>query len=59
MRVLFRASVQALDGVHDTQPNADGALPRLMCEAGFSTVVEVKQVRTATGSISIWIARPG
>lgn len=59
MRVLFRASVQALDGVHDTQPNADGVLPRLMREAGFTTVVEVKQVRTATGSICIWIARPG
>jgi ubiquinone/menaquinone biosynthesis C-methylase UbiE len=58
MRLLFRASVQALDGVEDTQPNADGVLSELLREAGFKTIVEVEQIRTATGSICIWIARP-
>lgn len=57
MRTLFRVTVQALDGVEDTQPNADGALPRLMAEAGFEVVDELARVNTATGSISIWTAR--
>ena len=35
MRVLFRGTVQAIDGVHDTQPNADGCLPELIEASGF------------------------
>src|SRR3546814_16296019 len=38
MRLLFRLTIQQLDGVQDTQPNADGLLPVLMREAGFSDV---------------------
>ncbi len=33
-RWLFRHTVQSLDGVEDTQPNADGILPVLMREVG-------------------------
>jgi ubiquinone/menaquinone biosynthesis C-methylase UbiE len=58
MRALFRHTVQRLDGVADTQPNADGVLPRLMAEAGFAAVAEAAVVPTATGSISIYIATP-
>lgn len=56
MRFLFRRTVQALDGVADTQPNADGVLPGLMTQAGFAQVEERKIVPTLTGSISIYAA---
>ena len=56
MRRLFRATVQSLDGVDDTQPNADGVLPELINEAGFAGVREVRVIPTATGSISILTA---
>ncbi len=57
MRTLFRTTVQALDGVTDTQPNADGVLPTLMRRAGFGHVDELKAISTPTGSISIVVAR--
>lgn len=57
MRRLFRATVQALDGVADTQPNADGVLPKLIEKAGFAHVNETKVTSTMTGSISILAAR--
>jgi ubiquinone/menaquinone biosynthesis C-methylase UbiE len=53
MRKLFRVTIQNLDGRADTQPNADGALPLLMSDAGFSDVHESRQFDTVTGSISI------
>jgi len=56
MRVLFRLTVQSFDGVENTQPNADGVLPSLIEQAGFSNVREVAVVRTLTGSISILAA---
>lgn len=56
MRRLFRATVQSLDGVEDTQPNADGMLPELISEAGFTGVLEARVIPTATGSISILTA---
>lgn len=55
MRRLFRMTVQQLDGVSDTQPNADGALSRLMSEAGLDAE-ETQVFRTATGSISLFRA---
>ena len=58
MRLAFRI-VQAVDGRQDTQPNADGILPQLMSEAGFSDVREVEVVSTVTGSISVYVARRG
>ncbi len=57
MRALFRATVQALDGVEDTQPNADGVLLSLMEQAGFMHIEEVRVIPTPTGSISIFKAR--
>ncbi len=55
MRFLFRRTVQALDGITDTQPNADGILPTLMRRAGFSNVEEVETIPTPTGSLSIYV----
>ncbi|MEW9547339.1 class I SAM-dependent methyltransferase [Nonomuraea sp. NPDC050783] len=55
MRLAFRV-VQLADGVADTQPNADGVLPRLMSEAGFVDVREAEVVSTISGSISIYVA---
>lgn len=56
MRFLFRCTVQALDGVVDTQPNADGVLLELMKHAGFAHVEEQEVFQTPTGSISLYVA---
>jgi 16S rRNA G1207 methylase RsmC len=56
MRFAFR-QVQTLDGVANTQPNADGVLPELMTEAGFVEVRENVVIPTPTGSISLYSAR--
>ncbi|MFE7595186.1 class I SAM-dependent methyltransferase [Kitasatospora sp. NPDC057512] len=56
MRLAFRI-VQFADGKEDTQPNADGILPRLITEAGFEGVREVDTVATVTGSMSFYTAR--
>jgi len=53
MRKLFRATIQQLDGISDTQPNADGVLIPLMSRAGFVEVRELRKFNTVTGSISI------
>ncbi|MFD7455418.1 class I SAM-dependent methyltransferase [Kitasatospora sp. NPDC059827] len=55
MRLAFRI-VQLADGKEDTQPNADGILPRLIAEAGFHGVREAETVATVTGSMSIYVA---
>jgi ubiquinone/menaquinone biosynthesis C-methylase UbiE len=55
MKFAFR-QVQALDGVSNTQPNADGILPQLMRDAGFSQVQENTVIPTPTGSISLYSA---
>jgi len=55
MRTCFRL-VQLFDGKEDTQPNADGLLPRLMEEAGFERVEETDVVPTLTGSFSLYRA---
>ncbi|MGJ4997850.1 class I SAM-dependent methyltransferase [Bradyrhizobium sp. HKCCYLS3077] len=56
MRSLFKL-VQCVDGFVDTQPNADGLLPQLMREAGFTEVVETDLFATPSGSISIYRGR--
>jgi phospholipid N-methyltransferase len=56
MRLAFR-QVQTLDGFGNTQPNADGVLPELMEEAGFTDVKENVVIPTPTGSISLYAAR--
>lgn len=57
MRFLFRLTVQRLDGVEDTQPNADGVIPGLIAEAGFADVTERERIHTLTGTIAIFTAR--
>jgi hypothetical protein len=56
MRSLFRCTVQAIDGVTDTQHNADGCMPELIEQSGFSNTAEVRFIPTPTGSISIYTA---
>ena len=56
MRFLFRRTVQTIDGLADTQPNADGILPSLMEASGFRDITELEVIPTATGSISIYRA---
>lgn len=56
MRLLFRLTVQRLDGIEDTQPNADGILPGLIADAGFDAVTERRRIHTVTGSIAILTA---
>ena len=53
MRLAFRLTVQLLDGKADTQPNADGALPLLIGEAGFQEPVTLEAIDTPTGRIEI------
>lgn len=55
MRLAFR-TVQLADGKEDTQPSADGIVPKLMSEAGFRDVREAEVVPTVTGSISVYVA---
>jgi ubiquinone/menaquinone biosynthesis C-methylase UbiE len=57
MKTLFRRTIQVIDGYKDTQPNAEGCLPKFMEEAGFVKVSEVRVIPTITGSISIYVAR--
>ena len=57
MRILFRRTVQAIDGIEDTQANADGVLPELMETAGFADVTETEIIPTLTGSISLYWAQ--
>ncbi len=56
MRFCFR-TVQWLDGYEYTQPNAEGCLPILMNEVGFTEALEVMVVPTMVGSISIYVAQ--
>ncbi len=53
MRLAFRTTVQLLDGVRDTQPNADGVLPTLIEEAGFVRLRVLDGFDTPTGRIEI------
>jgi hypothetical protein len=55
MRMAFRI-VQFADGKDDTQPNADGMLPKLLSDCGFSGIRETEVVPTVSGSISIYVA---
>lgn len=53
MRLAFRATVQLLDGVRDTQPNADGVLPALIEDADFVRLRVLDDFVTPTGRIEI------
>ncbi|MCX2982685.1 class I SAM-dependent methyltransferase [Halieaceae bacterium IMCC14734] len=56
MRTLFRCTVQAIDGVKDTQHNANGCMPELVATSGFTSIAEARVIPTPTGSISIYTA---
>jgi ubiquinone/menaquinone biosynthesis C-methylase UbiE len=56
MRLAFRI-VQLADGKEDTQPNADGVVPELLLDCGFSGIREAEVVPTVSGSISVYVAR--
>lgn len=53
MRTAFRMTVQSLDGVEDTQHNADGILERILVSKGFLTD-KIMSFSTLTGSISLF-----
>ncbi|BBZ20030.1 hypothetical protein MGAD_43650 [Mycolicibacterium gadium] len=55
MRTAFRI-VALADGKEDTQPNADGVVPKLLSEYGFKDVREAEVVPTVSGSISVYVA---
>ncbi len=55
MRAAFRMTVQSLDGVEDTQHNADGILERILVSEGFITD-KTSSLSTLTGSISLFKA---
>lgn len=57
MRFLFRLTVQRIDGVKDTQPNADGALESILTELVGTTIHAICVVPTLTGAISIFTAK--
>lgn len=57
MRLLFRLAIQRIDGIIDTQPNADGVLPDLVADAGFIEIEGPAHVHTITGTIRLLTAR--
>lgn len=54
MRSLFRSTVQMIDGVADTQPNADGALEAILASHDASAAVPIVVIPTFTGAISLF-----
>ncbi len=57
MRFAFRNTVQRVDGIVDTQPNADGVLPELLVGVGFEDVAAYARVKTMTGAVSLYSAK--
>ena len=55
MRKRFRL-VQKGDGFENTEPNAQGVLPELMADVGFTDVEETHVFETISGSISVYRA---
>lgn len=54
MRRLFRMTVQRVDGLADTQPNADGALESIIGEHDAGAARPTHVVPTPTGAISLF-----
>ena len=60
MRALFRLTVQQIDGLADTQPNADGALEAILSDLFGAPVEPARLVPTPTGAISLFkVRKPG
>lgn len=59
MRRLFRLTVQRVDGLADTQPNADGALESIIRELHAGAARPTRIVHTPTGTISLFqVSKP-
>lgn len=59
MRALFRLTVQQIDGLADTQPNADGALEAILSDRSGAPVEATRVIPTPTGAISLFkVQRP-
>ena len=54
MRRLFRMTVQRVDGLADTQPNADGVLESIIGEHEAGAARPTRIVPTPTGAISLF-----
>ena len=54
MRALFRLTVQQIDGLADTQPNADGALEAILGDQCGAPVEATRVISTSTGAISLF-----
>lgn len=57
MRLLYRATIQVLDGVRNTQDNVDGRLIELFAGAGFVDVVQRNAFSTVYGTMALYSAR--
>ncbi len=56
LRLVFKA-VRLLDGRRNTRTNAKGLLPKLMEEAGFTSVGEAARYATMLGEVSTFEAK--
>ena len=56
-RFLFRSTVQALDGIANTQPNADGVLGSLLTETRFDEIDANTHIQSMTGTITVFVAK--
>ena len=54
MRRIFRWTVQRVDGLADTQPNADGVLEAILGEFGSEAARPTRVFPTPTGAISLF-----
>ena len=54
MRARFRRTVQAGDGLEDTQPNADGMIETLFTELGLKRIGRDRHFRTLSGRFSLF-----
>ena len=54
MRSRFRKTVQAGDGIEDTQPNADGALEHIFHELGLRRYLRDRHFATLSGRFSLF-----
>ena len=54
MRALFRLTVQQIDGLADTQPNAEGALEAILSNQSGAPVGPTRVIPTPTGAISLF-----
>ena len=51
---MNRLTVQQIDGLADTQPNADGALEAILGDQCGAPVEATRVISTSTGAISLF-----